>query len=119
MCKFLVLTLFMLSAVHHQVYSYKPVVMIHGILDNASSLNDLKSMIEKAHPGTNVTLLNLFPEVESIITPMWKQIDEVSEVLKEIMAQSKDGIHLIGHSQGIKISLALRYTFLSSYNSQG
>ena len=100
MCKFLVLALLILLGMLHQVYSYKPVVIIHGILDTAASLNDLKSMIEEAHPMTNVTVIKLYPEVESILTPMWVQIDGVSKVLKEIMVQSKDGIHLIGFSQG-------------------
>lgn len=99
MSRFLVLAL-LSFAQHRQVRSYKPVVIIHGILDTAASLNDLKSMIEKAHTGTNVTVVKLYPEVESIFVPMWDQIDGVSDVLEKIMAQSKDGIHLIGFSQG-------------------
>jgi palmitoyl-protein thioesterase len=81
-------------------------------------MNDLKLMIEKAHPSTNVTVIKLYPEVESIFTPMWDQINGVSEVLEEIMAQSKDGIHLIGFSQGISnymrsIMSFMRHIFLS------
>jgi palmitoyl-protein thioesterase len=117
MSKFFVLAL-LLFAQHHQVLSYKPVVIIHGILDTAASMNDLKLMIEKAHPSTNVTVIKLYPEVESIFTPMWDQINGVSEVLEEIMAQSKDGIHLIGFSQGISnymrsIMSFMRHIFLS------
>jgi hypothetical protein len=102
MSKFLFPALFILFAGHHQVYSYKPVVIIHGILDTAASLNDLKSMIEKAHPSTNVTVIKLYPETKSIFTPMWEQVDGVSKILKKIMAESENGIHLIGFSQGIK-----------------
>ncbi|XP_028391298.1 lysosomal thioesterase PPT2-like isoform X1 [Dendronephthya gigantea] len=98
MSKWLVLVL--LFAQYCEVRSYKPVVIIHGILDTAESLNDLKSMIEKAHPGTNVTVIKLYPEIQSLSTPMWVQVNGVSKVLKEIMAKSKDGVHLIGFSQG-------------------
>ncbi|XP_028391299.1 lysosomal thioesterase PPT2-like isoform X2 [Dendronephthya gigantea] len=97
MSKWLVLVL--LFAQYCEVRSYKPVVIIHGILDTAESLNDLKSMIEKAHPGTNVTVIKLYPEIQSLSTPMWVQVNGVSKVLKEIMAKSKDGVHLIGFSQ--------------------
>ena len=82
------------------VWSYKPVVIIHGILDNASSMNDLKVMVEKAHPGTNVTVVRLFAELDSILTPMWKQMSGVAEVVKKVMQSSKDGVHVIGYSQG-------------------
>ena len=103
------LILAILLSQYQRVLSYKPVVIIHGILDKASSLNDLKSFIEKAHPGTNVTVIKLYPDVESILTPMWDQIQGVSKVLKSIMAQSKNGIHLIGFSQGIKFHLKRKY----------
>lgn len=95
------LVLMILFAQNGEVRSYKPVVIIHGILDTAESMNDLKSMIEKAHPGTNVTVIKLYPEIRSLLIPMWVQIDGVSKVLKKIMAKAQDGVHLIGFSQGI------------------
>lgn len=82
-------------------HCYKPVVIIHGILDTAESLHDLKSLIEEAHPSTNVTVIKLYPDAQSVLTPMWEQVHGVSIVLEEIMMHCKDGIHLIGFSQGI------------------
>lgn len=79
--------------------SYKPVVLIHGVMDNGKSLDDLKGMIQKAHPGTNVTSINLFSEGASL-APLWPQVQSFGEALKEIMAEAKDGIHLICFSQG-------------------
>ena len=102
MSGFLILAMFLILPKYQHVISYKPVVIIHGILDTAASLDDLKSFIEKAHPGTNVTVIKLYEEAESILTPMWDQIKGVSGVLENIMAQSKNGIHLIGFSQGIE-----------------
>lgn len=101
--------MFLILPKYQQVISYKPVVIIHGILDTAASLDDLKSFIEKAHPGTNVTVIKLYEEVESISTPMWDQIQGVSEVLENIMAQSQSGIHLIGFSQGIEFHQKRKY----------
>ena len=80
--------------------AYKPVVILHGIFDNAASMGDLKSMIVTAHPGTNVTVINLFNDIKSITTPMSEQTKVVAEAVKKIMDSSKDGIHLIGYSQG-------------------
>lgn len=84
----------------HYVESYKPVVIIHGILDDAVNMDDAKVIIENAHPGTNVTIVKLFAKLESIYTPMWKQMSGVADVLENVMRSSKDGIHLIGYSQG-------------------
>ena len=95
------MVLLMLLLGRFYVQSYKPVVIIHGILDTAASMDDLKAMIEKAHPGSNVTVIKLFPDLESIDTPMWTQMRGFEEVVKNVMQSSKDGIHLIGFSQGI------------------
>ena len=101
MCNVLVVVVLAVFAQHHYVWSYKPVVIIHGILDTAASLNDLKSMIHDTHSGTNVTIIKLYPDVKSISTPLWEQVNGVKKVLEGIMAESKQGIHLIGFSQGI------------------
>ncbi|XP_046850024.1 lysosomal thioesterase PPT2-A-like [Xenia sp. Carnegie-2017] len=97
-CK--VLTLLPLVLCYYEVWSYKPVVIIHGILDTAASMDDLKLMIKQAHPETNVTVFSLYDEISSIDTPMWTQVNGFKEALEKVMAESKDGIHLIGYSQG-------------------
>lgn len=104
-CK--VLTLLSLVLCYYEVWSYKPVVIIHGILDTAASMDDLKLMITQAHPETNVTVFSLYEEIRSIDTPMWTQVNGFKKALEKVMAESKDGIHLIGYSQGFVCSASL------------
>jgi len=79
---------------------YKPVVIVHGILDHASDLNDLANFIRFAHPGTNVTLVDIFEEMRSF-EPMWRQIEGYKAKIRPVMEQAQDGVHIIGFSQGI------------------
>lgn len=78
---------------------YKPVIIIHGILDQASDLNDLAGFIKAAHPGTNISLINIFEEKESFV-PLWVQVSGYQDKVRPIMQQAKDGVHIIGFSQG-------------------
>ncbi|XP_065648547.1 lysosomal thioesterase PPT2-A isoform X4 [Hydra vulgaris] len=87
----------LLSAIN-AVACYKTVVLIHGVLSDASHMVDMKGIIEKHHPGTNIILLKLYPEIESFV-PLPRQLRFWSEKLKPIMLNNPDGIHLICHSQ--------------------
>lgn len=86
---------------------YKPVIIIHGILDHASDLDDLAGLIKTAHPGTNISLINIFEERESF-APLWEQVSGYQEKVRPIMQQAKDGLHIIGFSQGCIIVLDLQ-----------
>lgn len=79
---------------------YKPVIIIHGILDHAFDLNDLANFIRTSHPGTNVTLIDIFDEFKSF-KPLWEQIEGFTEKARPVMQQASDGVHVIGFSQGI------------------
>lgn len=81
------------------VLCYKPVIIVHGILDHASDLNNLANFIRSAHPGTNVTLIPIFEEVKSF-EPLWKQINGYAAKARPVMNQAHDGVHIIGFSQG-------------------
>jgi len=83
-----------------QSFCYKPVIIIHGILDHASDMEDLASFITQAHPGTNITLIKLYEELESF-APLWKQVSAMTEKIRPVMQGAKDGVHIIGFSQGI------------------
>ncbi|XP_031554332.1 lysosomal thioesterase PPT2-A-like [Actinia tenebrosa] len=78
---------------------YKPVIIIHGILDHARDLNDLAEFIKAAHPGTNISLINIFEEQRSFV-PLWSQINGYRDKIRPIMQQAEDGVHIIGFSQG-------------------
>ncbi|GAB6021899.1 holo-[acyl-carrier-protein] synthase [Chamberlinius hualienensis] len=79
------------------VHSYKPVVIIHGILDKVHSLDQLSNFIEKYHPGTNVTIVDGYHGWKSIL-PLWHQVHTFGEVIANISKESR--LHVIGYSQG-------------------
>lgn len=80
-------------------YCYKPVIIVHGVMSEASHMEDMKDLIEESHPGTNVTLVHLYPDVESF-TPLQRQIRFWKKKMEPLMKEAVDGIHLICHSQG-------------------
>ena len=67
-------------------------------------MKDLASFITQAHPGTNITLIKLFEELESF-KPMWMQVSAISEKVREVMQEAKEGVHIIGFSQGNSLFL--------------
>ena len=83
-----------------KTFCFKPVIIVHGILDHASDMEDLASFITQAHPGTNITLISLFEEVDSF-KPLWMQVSAMREKIRPVMQEAKDGVHIIGFSQGI------------------
>lgn len=85
-------------------FCFKPVIIVHGILDHASDMKDLASFITQAHPGTNITLIKLFEELDSF-KPMWMQVLAISEKVREVMQEAKEGVHIIGFSQGNNLFL--------------
>lgn len=97
MATFLCAVLFLFVA---KSFCYKPVIIVHGILDHASDMEDLASFITQAHPGTNITLVKLFEELESF-APLWTQVTAMTEKIRTVMQKAKDGVHIIGFSQGI------------------
>ena len=97
MATFLFAVLFLFVA---KSFCFKPVIIVHGILDHASDMEDLASFITQAHPGTNITLIKLFEELESF-APLWTQVPAMTEKIRTVMQNAKDGVHIIGFSQGI------------------
>lgn len=83
-----------------KIFCFKSVIIVHGILDRASDMEDLASFITEAHPGTNITLISLFEEVDSF-KPLWMQVSTMREKIRPVMQEAKDGVHIIGFSQGI------------------
>uniref|UniRef100_F6T0U6 palmitoyl-CoA hydrolase n=1 Tax=Ciona intestinalis TaxID=7719 RepID=F6T0U6_CIOIN len=82
-----------------KTFGYKPVIVVHGILDDAKDLSHLTKFITKHHPGTEVHTLDLFDHYHSFI-PLWDQLDTIKNFTAPIMQKAKDGVHLIGYSQG-------------------
>lgn len=53
----------------------------------------------QTHPGTVVTVLDLFDGRESL-RPLWEQVQGFREAVVPIMAKAPQGVHLICYSQG-------------------
>ncbi|XP_064650388.1 lysosomal thioesterase PPT2-A-like isoform X2 [Lineus longissimus] len=82
------------------VMCFKPVILMHGVFPNPNELPDIESKILKAHPGTNVTKIEMFSEFLTSIAPLWLQVDLITKQIRKVMKNSKDGVHLLCYSQG-------------------
>ncbi|KAL0244427.1 hypothetical protein GEMRC1_008511 [Eukaryota sp. GEM-RC1] len=90
-----------------------PIVTLHGIVDTASSMDELVDLISK-HYNPDVYIHNA--EIgngfwDSILKPCWDQVDLLHDRLKSDSKLS-DGFHAIAHSQG---SLLMR-GYIMKYN---
>ncbi|KAF6115657.1 palmitoyl-protein thioesterase 2 [Phyllostomus discolor] len=86
--------------------SYKPVIVVHGLFDSSYSFRHLLEYINETHPGTVVTVLDLFDGRESL-RPLWEQVQGFREAVAPIMAKAPQGVHLICYSQGGLVCRAL------------
>ena len=76
----------------------------------AYTANLVNLFVLQAHPGTVIHNIDLFDK-RSSLTAMWKQLEVVGNLIENIMASAKDGVHLIGYSQG---SLTLRHILINN-----
>lgn len=72
---------------------------MHGIIGNPAEADFIISTVKKAHPGTNITSVDAYNGMHSL-DPMWKQVDDITKIVKPIMDNSPGGVHLICYSQG-------------------
>ncbi|XP_018555564.1 lysosomal thioesterase PPT2-A [Lates calcarifer] len=88
---------------------YKPVVIVHGIFDGPKQFIKLSSFITKIHPGTKVSVIDLYNNIFSL-RPLWKQVEGFKKAISSIMQSAPNGIHLLCFSQGGLICRALLST---------
>uniref|UniRef100_A0AAX7T5J8 palmitoyl-CoA hydrolase n=1 Tax=Astatotilapia calliptera TaxID=8154 RepID=A0AAX7T5J8_ASTCA len=91
------------------VDSYKPVIIVHGIFDGPQQFQNLSRFIKKVHPGTEVTVIDLYDDLLSL-QPLWKQVPDFRQSFNSIMKNAPDGVHLLCFSQGGLICRALLST---------
>ncbi|XP_058410664.1 epidermal growth factor-like protein 8 isoform X3 [Diceros bicornis minor] len=103
---FLLLLLLLPAAPAPHRASYKPVIVVHGLFDSSYSFRHLLEYINETHPGTVVTVLDLFDGRESL-RPLWEQVQGFGEAVAPIMAKAPQGVHLICYSQGGLVCRAL------------
>uniref|UniRef100_A0A8V0X4I2 palmitoyl-CoA hydrolase n=1 Tax=Gallus gallus TaxID=9031 RepID=A0A8V0X4I2_CHICK len=87
----------------------RPVIVVHGLLDSARDFGRLQEFIAESHPGTNVSVLDLFDRGQSL-RPLWVQVEGFRRAVGPIMANAAGGVHLICYSQGGLICRALLCT---------
>ncbi|XP_027002118.1 lysosomal thioesterase PPT2-A-like isoform X2 [Tachysurus fulvidraco] len=88
-----------LSALFVIVNGYRPVIIVHGLFDGPRQFINLTNFISKTHPGTNVTTVDMYDDMNSL-KPLWDQVNGFIKAIGPIMEKAKDGIHLICFSQG-------------------
>ncbi|XP_069491120.1 lysosomal thioesterase PPT2 [Ambystoma mexicanum] len=95
----LVLLLLLSALCEQPVSGYKPIIIVHGLFDSPAEFKMLLHFINQTHPGTNVTVVDLFDRSESL-QPLWKQVQGFSEAVYPIMQNAANGVHLLCYSQG-------------------
>lgn len=49
---------------------YRPVIIMHGLLQSNEAMETLKKMITDAHPGTPVHVIDAFNDLVRTLTPL-------------------------------------------------
>ncbi|XP_033732771.1 lysosomal thioesterase PPT2-A-like isoform X2 [Pecten maximus] len=79
--------------------SIRPIIFMHGIIAAPDEADPLKGFVEEAFPGTNVTAINAFNHLQSVV-PMWTQVNTIKEMVRDAMVNNPEGVNLICFSQG-------------------
>ncbi|KAJ2944523.1 hypothetical protein O0L34_g3868 [Tuta absoluta] len=91
-------------------FTYKPVVLIHGVMTGAGSMEMIGHRIQEKHPGTVIYNVNRFESWSSLET-MWHQVLEIGQDVANISSLHPEGINIIGYSQGGLVARGIIQTF--------
>lgn len=84
---------------NHRPQSYRPVILMHGIVSGPASMADLEGFIKDAHPGTEVLNVDAYNDLTSG-TELWVQVDGVHNKIREFIERASDGVNMACYSQG-------------------
>ncbi|XP_072389371.1 lysosomal thioesterase PPT2 homolog [Diabrotica undecimpunctata] len=87
------------SVVYTLTHGYKPVILLHGVMTGAESMELIKKRIEEKHPGTVVYNIQQFEGWYSLEN-MWYQVQQVSQTITNITMKYPEGVNFLGYSQG-------------------
>lgn len=59
----------------------------------------MHDMITKAHPGTNITIPNVY-SYKSSLEHLWTQYQEYAKAIQDVINESPDGVNMVCFSQG-------------------
>ncbi|XP_050294759.1 lysosomal thioesterase PPT2 homolog isoform X2 [Anthonomus grandis grandis] len=82
-----------------QAFCYKPVILLHGIMTGAESMELIKARIQEKHPGTIIYNIERFGGWSSLDNLNY-QVQQISQDFNNFTLQHPGGIHLLGYSQG-------------------
>eukprot|EP00731_Ephydatia_muelleri_P021332 Em0013g1059a len=80
------------------VTTYRPVVVLHGILASDTAMEEFVQYIQTAHPGTQVLNVDAYNDLFSVL-PMWNQMKGVQAKIQSFVDGAPDGVHMICYSQ--------------------
>uniref|UniRef100_A0A8C2ZJ85 palmitoyl-CoA hydrolase n=1 Tax=Cyclopterus lumpus TaxID=8103 RepID=A0A8C2ZJ85_CYCLU len=89
-----------------RIDGYRPVIIVHGIFDGPKQFKTLSLYITKTHPGTEVSVIDLYDNLASL-RPLWRQVQDFSQAFDSIVRKAPEGVHLLCFSQGGLICRAL------------
>ena len=78
---------------------WRPVVLMHGLLANASKLDTLKTRIAADFPGIYVRSVEITTKITSLTTSMNVQVERFAAAVRADPRLAR-GFNLVGHSQG-------------------
>ncbi|XP_054083595.1 lysosomal thioesterase PPT2 homolog [Zeugodacus cucurbitae] len=79
--------------------TFKPVVLMHGILSGPEKMEVLVEEIQKAHPDTKIYNFDKYDGWASLENS-WRQVIEFRNFLEVIGKEHPGGINVVGYSQG-------------------
>ncbi|XP_059194879.1 lysosomal thioesterase PPT2-like [Centropristis striata] len=91
------------------VDGYRPVIIVHGLYDGPKQFKTMTLYITKVHPGTEVTVIDLYDDLASL-KPLWTQVQGFRKTFESITQKAPDGVHLLCFSQGGLICRAILST---------
>ena len=101
----MMMMMMMLTMMIQMVYSYKPVIMMHGVGSDHGEMNTIEKILLERDNTTLVTSLHLYEgQPASWDASLPKQVEGVINAVKSIVAENseayKDGYHFVCKSQG-------------------
>ena len=105
---FIIVPIFVISV--NNVSSYKPVVLLHGVLSAHEEMEVLAGYITSAHPGTVVHNIALYEDSWSVDISLWTQLNGIVDKMKPVLTDP-NGVHLICHSQGVTFNNIMQAYF--------
>lgn len=93
-----------------EVPAYRPVLLMHGLMEGSTDFEQVAAWISEEHPQTSVFNLRLFEGGQSF-QPLPQQVTGVAAQIRSIASQNAAafarGYHLVCHSQGALICRAV------------